>query len=92
MPTNKEKLLHGIRFMAIAFPLIFSGPALLTWLGIPAMRNGNYWIAAISVLVMLAAAYFAVRGLRTILSAFFDGDDSSSSTKSQSGNSKSESV
>lgn len=72
MATDKDKLLRGIRFMAIGFPFIFMGPALMTWLGIPAYRHGNYIWLVVSILLMIAAAYLCVRGLRTILSAFFD--------------------
>lgn len=72
MATDKEKLLRGIQFMAMGFPFIFSGPALLTWQGIPAMREGNYIWITVSILFMITAAFFSVKGLRTILSSFFD--------------------
>lgn len=72
MGTDKDKLLSGIRFMAIGFPFIFMGPILLTWMGIPKLKEGNYLWISISILLMVIAAYFCVRGLRTILSAFFD--------------------
>ncbi len=58
--------------MAVGFPFIFMGPALMFWLGIPGTRNGNYWAFGISIVLMATAAFFCVKGLRTILSAFFD--------------------
>lgn len=64
--------MEGVRFMAVGFPFIFMGPALMTWYGIPAYRYGNYIWIGVSILLMLAAAYFCIRGLRTILSALFD--------------------
>lgn len=64
--------MDGVRFMAVGFPFIFMGPALMTWYGIPAYRHGNYIWIGVSILLMLAAAYFCIRGLRTILSALFD--------------------
>lgn len=70
--TNREKLLKGFRFIAVGFPFIFMGPALLTWQGIPHMRSGNYLWLGVSIGFMLIAAFFTVRGLRAILSAFFD--------------------
>lgn len=75
MATNKDKLMEGVRFLALGFPFIFMGPALMTWLGIPAYRQGNYIWITVSILLMLAAAYLCVRGLRTVLSAFFDRED-----------------
>lgn len=72
MPTNKEKLLKGMQFVALGLPFVFMGPALLTWAGIPFAQKGNYLWLAISILLMLVAAYFCVRGLRTVLSSLFD--------------------
>lgn len=72
MAANRDKIMHGIRFMAIALPLVFSGPALYVAMGLPASRDGNYVWMAVSVLIMLIAVYFAVRGLRTILQGFFN--------------------
>ena len=74
MATDKDKMLKGIRFIAIGLPFVFTGPALLTWAGIPAMKHGNYIWISLSILFMIAAAYFCVRGLRTVLSSFFDGN------------------
>lgn len=73
MATDKTKLMHGVRFMAIGFPFIFTGPGLMFLVGIPKYREGSYWALIISLLLMGTAVYFCVRGLRTILSAFFDG-------------------
>ncbi len=74
MATNRDKLLKGVRFLAVGFPFIFMGPALMTWQGIPQYHNGNYIWLILSIVFMLTAAFFAVRGLRAILSAFFDGE------------------
>jgi len=76
MVTDKERLIKGIRFIAIAFPFIFLGPMLLYALGIPAWQQGNVWWLILSVALMAVAAYFGVRGLRTILAAFFSNRSS----------------
>jgi hypothetical protein len=72
MATDKDKLMKGIRLMAVGFPFIFMGPALMYWLGIPGLRNENYIAFTISIVLMGLAGFFCVKGLRTILSAFFD--------------------
>jgi len=72
MATDKDKLMRGARFLAIAFPFIFMGPSLMFMLGIPAMRQDNIWWMAVSIAVMGIAAFFGVRGILTVLSAFFD--------------------
>lgn len=58
--------------MAVGFPFIFMGPALLTWQGIPGFNEGKYGWGIISIAMMLVAAFFCVKGLRVILSSFFD--------------------
>jgi hypothetical protein len=77
MATDKNKLMAGVRFMAIGFPFIFMGPGLMFLVGIPKLREDIYWPLAISLLLMGTAVYFCLRGLRTILSAFFDGNKES---------------
>lgn len=73
MATDKDKLIKGIRYMAIAFPFIFLGPGLLFLAGIPALRDDNIIWLVISILLMGVAGFLSVKGLRTILSSFFDG-------------------
>ena len=69
--SNKELLLQGIRYLALALPLIFTGPALYFWLGATGIRQGNYLWAAVSLVVMGLAVFLTVRGLRTLLKGFF---------------------
>ncbi|WP_417608550.1 DUF6095 family protein [Owenweeksia hongkongensis] len=84
MATNKDKLMEGVRFLALGFPFIFMGPALMTWLGIPAYRQGNYIWIGVSILLMLTAAFLCIRGLRTVLSAFFDAEDEPATKEKES--------
>ncbi len=72
MASDRDKIMHGLRFMAIALPLIFSGPALYVALGLPASRQGNYIWLGVSILLMLVAVFFTVKGLRTVLKGFFN--------------------
>ena len=72
--TNKTRLMQGIRWMAISFPFIFAGPTIFYVAGWKGFQSGNYLWFILSILFMVGAAYFAVRGLRLIISAFFDED------------------
>jgi amino acid transporter len=72
MAANKEKIAHGIRFLAIALPLVFSGPALYVAAGLPAAKNGNYLWMVLSILLMLISVFLMVKGLRTVLKGFFN--------------------
>lgn len=72
MAADRDKIMQGIRFMAVALPLIFSGPALYVSVGLGAARDGNYIWMGLSILIMIVAVYLAVRGLRTIVRGFFN--------------------
>jgi len=70
--TKREKIMKGINLMAISFPFIFGGPTLYYFKGAQAIKNNEPWWLVISVILMVAAVFFAVKGLRTIVNAFFD--------------------
>lgn len=70
--NKKEKIVKGINLMATSFLFIFSGPSLYYYKGAQALKNNEPWWLVISVILMLAAVFFAVMGLKKILSAFFD--------------------
>ena len=69
---DKQKLMRGINLLAIAFPFIFGGPTLFYFKGAKAIENGEPWWLILSILVMLIAVFYAVRGLRTLLHAIFN--------------------
>ncbi len=74
MASDKDKIAKGMRFLAIALPLIFTAPGIFYLAGIPAYQKGNYlWLVA-SIILMLVAVFFMVKGLRTVLAGFFDQD------------------
>ena len=70
--TKKEKLMKGVNLMAIAFPFIFGGPTLFYFKGAQALQNNEPWWLVISLALMATAVFFAVKGLRIIMDAFFD--------------------
>lgn len=72
MASDKDKIGRGIRFLAIALPLIFTAPGLFFILGVPAYKQGSYLWLGISVFLMLVAVFFMVKGLRTVLAGFFN--------------------
>lgn len=65
--TDKEALISGIRMLALALPLIFTGPALYFAVG---THHGWIW-PAVALVVMGAAVFLTVKGLRTLLKGFF---------------------
>ncbi len=69
---KKEKLMKGINLMLLSFPFICCGPTLFHYKGAQALRNDEPWWLVLSVSLMLIAVFIAVKGLRTIMAAFFD--------------------
>ncbi len=72
MATDKTKLMKGFNLLAFSFPFYFLGPAFYYWLGAPEMQKGNWWWAAIAIVLMFVAVGFTIRALAMILDAFFD--------------------
>jgi hypothetical protein len=72
METDKDKMMKGVNFLAMAFPFIFFGPALFFWKGAEGMRSGEWWWPLLSLLIMGFAVFMAVKGLRMVISALFD--------------------
>jgi hypothetical protein len=71
MGTDKAKLSKGLSLMAWGGPFIIAAPVLFTKASGPDPR---YWMMAIAAVCAAAAFYFFIRGLNTVLSAFFDPD------------------
>lgn len=69
MTTDKDKLMRGVRFMALSFPFIFAGPVLL-YAGF-GEGNSQWWLFA-GGLCSALAVFLVGRGLFTVVSAFFD--------------------
>lgn len=76
MASDKEKIVKGIRYLAFALPLIFTGPGLYVALGVDASRQGNHLWSIISLSLMIVAVILVVLGLREVLRGFFQDSDS----------------
>jgi len=61
----------GVNYMAYSFPLIFLGPGLYFWKGARAWDHGEWWWAALSLIIMGAAVFLVVKGLRAIMAGIF---------------------
>ena len=76
MAADKEKIVKGIRFLALALPLIFTGPGLYVAIGVDASRQGNHLWSIISLGLMAVAVVLMIIGLRHVLGGFFKDSDS----------------
>jgi hypothetical protein len=65
--SDKEVLVRGIRLLAFALPLIFTGPALYFAVG---THQGWVW-PTVAIGIMALAVYLVVKGIRTLIKGFF---------------------
>jgi large-conductance mechanosensitive channel len=69
--ANKEQLVSGLRHLSLALPLMFAGPTFYFILGRQALKDGTYFWAIVSLLIMAAAVFFMVKGIRKLLKGFW---------------------
>jgi hypothetical protein len=69
--TNKQMLISGIKKMALALPLLFLSPYLLT-LSFINKENFMFYLALILGLIAgIAAVYLCFKGINTIIKSMF---------------------
>lgn len=70
--TNKVLLARGVRYMAGALPLMFSGPVIL----FSSFKNQDnplfIPVLIVALLLMIGSMYLVFRGLKIIMQALFD--------------------
>lgn len=71
MESDKNLIVKGLKNLAIALPLMFAGPSFYFWVGVKSIQSGTYIGLAISLVLMAAAVFFMVRGIRLVLRGFF---------------------
>lgn len=70
--TNKVLLARGVKYMAGALPLMFSGPVIL----FSSFKNQDnplfIPVLIVALLLMIGSMYLVFRGLKIIMQALFD--------------------
>ena len=70
--SNKKVLNRGIRYLAMALPMLFIGPVIIH----SSFKNQNnpmfYPVLGFGILVCLTAMWFMFLGLRTVTNSIFD--------------------
>jgi len=72
MPTNRNVLSKGIRYLAWALPLLFLGPSVVYDAFINKQNVWHYLVLAIGIGLCISAVYFMFKGLKTIINSMFD--------------------
>lgn len=72
MATDKNILFRGIRFLAIALPLLFIGPVIIN----SSFKNKEHYLYYIvltgGILCCILAMYFVFKGVKTMVKALFN--------------------
>lgn len=71
--TN-PKIVKGIKFFAVALPLMFIAPTVLM-AGLSARRGGSYLMLIIGIVLCAGAFTLAVLALRNVLNGLFEQDE-----------------
>ena len=68
MATNKEKLLKGIKILAISLLVSFVAIYLISF----SFVNKFYTISVLGILIMLFAIYLIYKGINTVIKGIFN--------------------
>ena len=74
MPTNRDLLAKGVKYLAGSLPLMFLGPSVIYNAFMNQHTNWHYLVLAIGIILCITSVYLAFKGIKTITDAFFDGD------------------
>jgi hypothetical protein len=74
MPTNKEQLAIGVKYLFGALPLFFIGPSVMYNAFMNKNNTWHYLVLAVGITICLSAMYFAFKGIKTIVDSLFDGN------------------
>lgn len=68
---NKDLLLKGMKYLALAFPLIFVSPMVLTR-AFTHLDQGSYGLLILAIVLMAITFFLGAKGLMTVVKALFD--------------------
>ena len=72
MSPNKTPLSKGLKYLAIALPLLFGAPITIT-IGFKALsKDGTYLILIIGILLAIIAILCTAAGISSIMKSIFD--------------------
>lgn len=74
MKTRKTPISKGLAYLALALPLLFGAPIVVT-VGFKALnKDGVLWILIIGIILALVAMVITGLGVRNITKSIFDND------------------
>ena len=74
MPTNQKLLAKGLKYLAIALPQMFIGPAVIYNAFMNKHTNWHYLILVIGCGLCLGGMYFSFQGINTVVKGLFNDE------------------
>jgi hypothetical protein len=72
MNTNKVLISKGIKYLAIALPLLFIGPSVIYNAFMNKHSLWHYLVLALGIAFCISAMYFMYLGFKTIMKGLFN--------------------
>ena len=72
MPTNREVLFKGVKYLSGALPLFFLGPIVIYNSQMNLQSNWHYLILIIEIIMCFSAVFLMFYGIKTIMKSMFD--------------------
>ncbi len=72
MATNQSLITKGVKYMMIALPFMFIGPAVMYNAFSNKQTNWHYLVLAFGIGFCLSGMYFAFQGLNNIVKGLFN--------------------
>ncbi|MBC7524376.1 MAG: hypothetical protein H7239_08065 [Flavobacterium sp.] len=74
MPVNQNLINKGIKYLFIALPQMFIGPAVMYNAFMNKQTNWHYLVLFIGIGLCLSGVYFAFQGINTIVKGLFNDE------------------
>lgn len=71
MPTKRQLIEKGAKFMLYSLPSMFIGPSVIYNAFINKQNIWHYLVLAIGIFICLSAVYLLFKGIKTITDALF---------------------
>ena len=74
MKTDKTPISKGLSYLALALPLLFGAPIVIT-VGFKALsKDGVLWILVIGIILAIIAMIITALGIKNITKSLFEND------------------
>jgi hypothetical protein len=74
MPTNRDLLYKGIKYLLVSLPMMFIGPSVIYNAFMNKKNIWHYVVLAVGILICFFAVFYAFKGIKTVTDSLFESD------------------